>query len=114
MIESFPHILDLGQKIGLPPSKLDEISELPLEKQKLQFVETLFRVDSDCNWTRLIAAMKEVDTMIWARKHSWQQKKGSSSLGSYSEGMFSPAHSLTSIVLGIVSYVMLKILHLAM
>ena len=102
-IEYFPHIHELGEKLGIPTGKLEEIAKLAPDKQKLKFVEILFRVDPDCNWTRLKVAMKEVDTMLWAKKtkeHSWQ-KAGSGSFGSFSDEMFSPTHySSASVVSG--------------
>lgn len=81
--------------MGFPPGKLDEISRLKPDQQKLRFVEILFRVDPDCNWTRLKVAMKEADTMAWAkrtREHNLK-KCGSGSFGSFSEETFSPTHS---------------------
>lgn len=103
-IENFPYLDELGEKLGIPPGKRAEITNLSPEKKKLKFVEILFRVDADCNWTRLKMAIKEVDTMMWTKKHSWQ-KTGSGSLGSYSEEMFSPTHSSSiSSVSGIYQY----------
>ena len=90
-IEYYPHILELGEKLGIPPGKLEEIAKLAPDKQKLKFVDMLFRVDPDCNWTRLEVAMKEVNAMLWTEKtieHSGQ-KEGSES---FSDEMFSPVY----------------------
>ena len=92
-IEVIPYNRELGNKLGIPLGKLSEIDMLAPDKQKQKLVEILFKVDPDCNWTRLRAAMKAADVLEWAKRsmlRSGSLQKSNSD--SFSESFLSPTH----------------------
>ena len=64
-IESVRSIRELGERLKIPPSKLDEIDSAQ-ENRKQKFVEEWFKVDTDCNWKKLHEAMDAIKVHEWA------------------------------------------------
>jgi hypothetical protein len=58
-IANVNNLRGLGDRLRIPPSKLDDIDRLPQDIQKQKFVEVWFKVDTDCNWEKLAQAMGE-------------------------------------------------------
>ena len=98
-IEFVPYSRELGERLGIPASKLNDIDKLAPMKQKLKLVETLFRVDPDCNWTKLKATIKVLE---WTKTNNNQRlnwhKSYSGSVGSISEDASSGTSAMSGIV----------------
>lgn len=89
-IEYVPYNRVLGVKLAIPPGKLNIIDGLAPSKQKQKLVETLFRVNPDCNWTMLKAAIKAADVSEWTNRLRSSWKKSCS--GSLSEDFSTSTH----------------------
>lgn len=80
---------ELGERLKIPPSQLDDIHKYPPELQKVKLVEAWFKVDTDCNWKTLWAAIGAI------KVHEWHMNKSMS--GSFSEDyLISPKSNGTS------------------
>ena len=103
-IASIKNIRELGERLSIPSSQLDDIDKVPLEYQKQKFVEEWFKVGTECNWKSLQAAFSEIKVLEWATS-----KSGSGS--SMDEQLLNPKSygsrggSFNSEIAGITEYV---------
>lgn len=65
-IESVKSIRELGERLKIPPSKLDEIDSTHQDNRKQKFVEEWFKVDVDRGWKRLLDAIETIKVHEWA------------------------------------------------
>ena len=80
---------ELGEGLKIPPSRLDEVDKLPPDDQKQRLVAEWFKVDTDCKWETLHAAIG---------MHGWSTSKSlSGNSSSFSEDPLSPPSITTRI-----------------
>ena len=84
-IVNIKSIRELGEHLKIPTGILNDIDKLPTEKQKLKLVEEWFKVDTECNWKTLDAAIRAVSISEFARMKAQS--------GSLSEDRISPFSS---------------------
>lgn len=94
-IANVTNIRELGERLKIPSSKLDDIDKLSLENRKQKFVEVWFKVDTDCNWKTLVTAIREMVVPEWKTSKSISDaessllspKSNGSRTNSFSEGI---------------------------
>lgn len=71
---------DLGLILEIPPHKLSEIEQHPVQDRRQLFVSALFRCapEQSCNWKKVNGAINQVSMSEWAAKKSGSMTKSSS------------------------------------
>lgn len=94
-IANVTNIRELGERLKIPSSKLDDIDKLSLENRKQKFVEVWFRVETECNWNTLVTAIRAIMVSEWKTSKSLSEtessllspKSNSSRTNSFGEAM---------------------------
>ena len=84
---------ELGLILEIPPNKLSEIEQHPVQDRRQLFVSALFQCtpEENCNWKKVNSAIKQVQISEWAAsRRSGSMTKSSSfesQLSSITRGM---------------------------
>lgn len=87
-IVNVSNTLELGKHLKIPTSILDDIHKHRPEVRKEKLVAAWFKVDTDCSWKTLEAAINAIKVMEWNVRKSMS--------GSFSEDLLSPSYSTSS------------------